>query len=370
MALTNLNDIVPYPNWPRGLRDVNTTFSSLSADSATDQVAFAIRLIEAGTIDKVHMRVSTMTGIQSMRVAFQDLDAEGKPDGTDTHFRVYTTTGSEDNTVITTGLMTTDGTDIGTKKTVAVGDKFAVVISLPSWTTGKVSWSYVPGPSDTYQFSFGWFSSNSGSSWGLWEVMPVMGIEFDDGSYPFLANTVLSETLASPSIDSGTTPDEYALKLTVPVPMRATGVFFKGSTASNTRVTLYDSIDTVLGGGVLTPDIQQTTHIRTRQVFFATPVELVAGDVYRIAWNVADLTNRFYWTMDFPVAAQRKILPNGLNMQLSEREDAGAWTDTDTEMSLAGFLVDQLGDDAGGGGGGCDYGGLANGTRVLPLAGA
>jgi hypothetical protein len=369
MALVNLNGVVEFPKWPSGAKDMSTTPGNSTLNGATDTYAVTVLIAEAGTIDKVHFRVGSSTGTNTIRVSFQNLDSNLRPDGTDTHWRDYTQTGTEDNSIIETGLITTDGTDIGTKKTVAVGDHFAIVITMQSFTSGSFAINHFNDASDNYITNSAWFDE-SGSTFTIsnrLSVNPSVMLEYSDASFPYMDNVIPYETGTNHTLDDADSPDEYALKITVPFSCRARGIFIKGATQAGVTAVLYDAADSVQGGGAIALEVEGTGQNRVRYFHFATAVEITKDVVYRIAWKPpASPTTSIIHTWSIPDANMRKVLPNGLNMERSTRVDSGTWTDSTTNLLVAGYLIDQLDDGAAGGGGSCSYGAISNGTRVLP----
>jgi hypothetical protein len=350
MALVSLGAILEYPMWPIGIRDSNTSPGALSTlNDALDTYAVTLKILEAGTIDKVHFRIGSSTGTDTLRISIQGVTAEGWPDGSDTHFRDYVQTGSEDNTVIETGLMTDTGGDGGAKKVVAVGDKIAIVITYNIFTSGSVQLTHFLTASDFYGPSAVWFDS-AGSTFTIsnnLQANPTLFLEYNDGTFPYQPHSVPYETATNHTVDDADTPDEFALRIIVPFPCRAAGIFIKGGNTNITAI-LYDAASSILGGGAITPEMESTTQLKVQYYYFATPVTLTKDLVYRIAWKPGVASNILN-TWDMPNAAMRQVLPNGLNMQLSSRVDAGSWTDIPAEMMCAGLLLDQLDGGALGG---------------------
>jgi hypothetical protein len=345
MALVSLGGIIEFPMWPTGLKDASTTPGNSTLNSATDTYAVTVHILEAGTIDKVHFRVGSSVGTDTIRVSFQNLDANLVPDGTDTHWRDYTQTGTEDNSIIETGLITDDGTDVGNKKVVSAGDTFAVVITYQTWTSGSLAINQWNDDSANYATNNAWFD-NDGATFTIsnyLSVNPSVMLEYNDGSFPFQEGTIAYETGTNHTLDSADTPDEYALRIIVPFPCRAVGIFIKGGTVAGVTGTLYDAGDTVLGGGAVSAEIIGAGQNRIRYFHFSSPVTLTKDVVYRIAWKPpASPTTSIIHTWSFPDANMREIFPNGLNMQRSTRVDSGSWTDSTTNLMCAGFLIDQI----------------------------
>ena len=118
---------------------VSTTvsFSTFLIDAAGERVAFVIRVPKTGTLDKAEFRVGTVAinAASQVRVSFQDISAaNGDPDGTQDQFRDIAGSAFASNTWMVPGLMTSDGTDTGVKRSVTQGDLLSVVIEYQTFT--------------------------------------------------------------------------------------------------------------------------------------------------------------------------------------------------------------------------------------------
>jgi hypothetical protein len=367
MALVDIGHI-RYPYTPRGLYDLNTdTLSNSHMNDATDNIAWVIQITKAGTLEQIHCRTATVGGDQTLRVSFQELDANGKPDGTDVEWRDVAVLAAEDKTIIQSGIITDDGTDTGVKRVVAVGDRFAVVFAMPAWTTSTLQLGYMIRDSDEYGECYPLFANSPPTFTHLFGDI-VGAVEYDDATFGYIPNMMIFSSTTSVTIDDADTPDEYALKIQVPFSCRVSGVWMKGGSGSvnSSFITLYSAGGSTLKGPITASDktFGSNAHTKIYNYNFDTPLELTANTVYRISWKPpASPAAKIFWYYSFPDAAMRETMSNGLNMEMSSRVDSGAWTDSDTDMPVGGFIIDQVDDGAGGGGGSCA---LTNGTAVIP----
>lgn len=359
MALTSLGGVRYFPIWPDGLYSLNTSIGSNTLNHADDRIACIIRMPVSGDISEVHFLTGFVSGAQTLQVSLQNLSA-GVPDLTVDQYRDVSVADTDDSTLFATGIITDDGTDGGVKRTVAAGDIIAVVFRLPSYSSGSLAIAGLSGGSGDGRLSRTLFS-NSGGTFSALNYNPMIAIEMADGSFPTITRSALFASAATQFVTTASTPDEYALKLTIPVPMRAIGVYIKGGSAG-VEALLYDNAGSTLAGPVTNWE-ETTSQSIVKDYYFSSPVELVAG-IYRIAWRPSDLTSRFMNVQTLGAAAHRGAWDLGANFELSTRSDAGSWTDDNTKFIVAGLIVDQLDDGAGGGGGGgCT---LINGTAVIP----
>jgi hypothetical protein len=88
------------------------------------------------------------------------------------------------------------------------------------------------------------------------------------------------------------------------------------------------------------------------------------GSTYRIGFQPADTGHNFAITViEFTDAADLDAMPGGTDFLLSTRTNAAGWAaDSTTKRPIAEFIIDDMTEPAGGGGGGTVGHGL---TRSL-----
>ena len=112
---------VPPYFWPPILtcNNVAPAYSSGTLNASADKYAFIVQCPKAGTLDTFEWRTGAVTNNpdNGIRCSFQTVDATtGYPDGVQDQYRDITGTISA-NTWQVPGLITSDGTDVGTKRT-------------------------------------------------------------------------------------------------------------------------------------------------------------------------------------------------------------------------------------------------------------
>ena len=348
-------------NWPQSLW-INSAFSLSSMSAAAHYRALSFIAPKAGDLSKFHFRTGTVTTGDDLHISFQNADSNGNPDGAVDQYRVITVDSADDNVWKTTGIISSNGTDGGAKRTVAAGDRICVVIRFNSYVAGSLWLQYM---ADAAVSGYSTFlqSTNSGSTWS--EVNGAMdaAIEYADGTIAYLKNTAAVESFTTTSTNTGSTPDEYSLRFRLPYPVRVAGVEIKGA-STDCSFALYPDSGSALASGE--PVIKGTTSLR-RSLIFSSPVDLDANVYYRIGWKPTTGTNRSLQLYNLNSAAIREAFDLGLNFSLGTRVDAGAWSD-DTAKFMLATLICIGADDGSSGGAGCSYGALSNGTRVVPVA--
>lgn len=123
----------------RVLSNTQTPFSDLLIDAAGEKVAIVFRAPKTGTLDRAEFKLDAVTQapVSGLRVSFQDVGAaDGNPDGTQDQFRTVPQGSISAGAWVVPGLMTSDGTDGGTKRSVTKGDLIAFVVEFDSFAAG------------------------------------------------------------------------------------------------------------------------------------------------------------------------------------------------------------------------------------------
>lgn len=334
-----------YPPLPGGLSSGQISISTSTMNASGDRVAFIVTCPKAGTLDRFEFRTGLVTNNpdNGIRLSFQTVNpANGDPDGTQSQFRDITGTLAA-STWQVPGLMTSDGTDTGTKRTVAAGELLACVIDFVSFVASDsfqvqyLGYSIALSGLNSYvdDGSSGAYVKDS-SSKGMLALRYNDGTyaEFSYGAWPIMTST-------STAFNSGSTPDERAIRCQVPFSMRALGVWIMVDVDNPCDIVVYDA-----GGGVvdtisLDPDIRATTTGGPYFCYFPNgPVTLTANSTYRISVKPTTGSNVTVFVYTVNSNGLLAAWPPGIEWYLSTRTDAGAWSDTTTSRILGGFIID------------------------------
>lgn len=335
------------------------TRQNLTFDSTTDRVAFIGSMPVADTLDKVYFRTGTVTTGTTVEVRIESL-SNGRPSGS----------------LIAAGASVTveiaDANDnawktaaIGTPPTLAAGAEFAVVIKYSSGSTPNLQFTaaeaelhglYGHSPACLQDTGAGTWANAAGQwNWiiegGSSGVLHLPGLLPADGSGTLQA------------FNSGSSPDEYALKFVAPFKARCVGLsaaLFNIAAGADFTLSLWPASSSVdgdaLGQAARDGDLAlSTTQDGYVSAFFA-PVTLVAGTTYYAGIRADTANNLSAGLLPAPsgITNAMRGFPLGANTaHLSTRAwsagSAGAWTDTTTTLPLISLLLDQLDDGAGGG---------------------
>lgn len=311
------------------------SFASLLIDASGERAAAILKVPKTGIITKVGFLTRTVTTSQTLRVSLETV-TNGDPSGT-----LYggsaagTQTAPASNTFYTVTL--------GTAATATKGDLIAVVIDFDS-TVGSVNIGAIGlGCIFPYcdLFTTSWTRSN---------LSPVISLEYNDGSYEYMGTMPMS-ALNLTWLDSGSTPDEWALQFSLPFPTRAIGCWIHVDGDNPFDVVLYEGT-TELTSVSLDANIRGL-NADAVYIFipFATAQSLSANTTYYLAIKPTTTSTVRIASFDVAASAVMGCFLGGTNFVLATRADSGAWSTTDTSRPFMGIVVDQFDDGAGGGGG-------------------
>lgn len=348
-----------------GLSTGNITF-----DSATDRlalVAVAPYRLFGDTVASLTFRTGTVTTGNTMEVRIETV-SNGRPSGT-----LWATN--------TNGTVVIADNDDGVWKTVTFtaaadiepGQLFAIVF-INSSGTPNLNLSYLIGTSggyvDTSMYPL-FLQDTGGGTWaspasGNQSVLPwVLGLTTAGSCY-------LSGTLPQPgsatttAFNSGSSPDEYALKFTIPFKCRCIGakVWIANIAAGGDfSISLWPSSSTVDGDALAQRSMDgdfpyATTTDGYVTVYWTTPVTLNANTVCYLGAR-ADTANSLA-VAQLVASSSTNIkafnIPTDATMGVDSRTwtagSAGAWTGiSTTTIMLASLIIDQMDNGAAAGGG-------------------
>lgn len=349
------------------------SFSALTLAASTDKVAVVFRVPRTGTLDKFEWMagaVSINSG-SAVRCSFQDPStANGDPDGTQDQFRDMAGTAVTANTWMVPGLITSDGTDGGSKRSVTRGDRLCAVLEYQTFTAAdSVAVNTISSFPTIVGFPYP--DRQTGGTWTKSSNYPVIALKYNDGTYEYIAANVWpvegSTAFPALSLNTGSTPDEAGNIFQLPFPCRATGAWVMtnpGAAGRDFDLVLYDSDgSTPLQTTSVDTDVLRTaTAPSTVLMHFPTTSALSANTNYRIVFKPTTASNTSTYECVVNAAAIMAALPGGSNWHKTTRSDAGAWTQDTTNRVMIGLLLDGFDDAAAGSGGGirlAGHGGLA-----------
>lgn len=363
MALVDLQSTMEFPRWYNNYFNTNNPGNTQDITTANDRHAVAFYAPQDGDIEQIHIQMGSLINAQDLHIAIQDVDTEFKPDGTDDEFVVLPLASLTANTLIASGPITSDGTGGGTRRTVSKGDKLVVVFKFDG-TIGDVDFISGVAPGAAGMIPNTWISSNAGSTWSTKDHMPNFAIEYvTDGIVYSQDMYPVQSVSTSSSFNTGTSPDEQAMKFRIPFNGRVKGAFVWGSVTTALEYSIENAGGSVLAGPASVHADASATG-QKRYVEWPTPVELTIDTDYYLIWTPNTASSKTHKYFNLNAAAIRAALPAGITSSYNTRTSLGAWSEDTTKTCPFGLAFDQLDDGAGGGGGGSCA--LVNGTAVIP----
>jgi hypothetical protein len=349
MALVNSGRIW-YPEVDSWSASYGTT---LAMTGAGFKAAFLVSVPTTGAITHVGIRTGTVTSSQTLRVSLQTPDGTtGDPSGT-----LYG--GSALGTQAAPASNTAYRVALGTSASATYGDQVWVVVEFDS-TAGNLVISTLTQLTNHGYPACSLFNGTTWTRSGGWFCGYL-----DYGGTVYDCETVPASAITVTTVNSGSTPDEYAMKFSLPFPCRARGFMVLGTPGSATATcdyVLYDAGSSAIASRSFDPKrMFGASAARPTPDIFNAPAAIAANTVYRLAIKPTSVNavNLTYW--DFPTAASLDALPGGQNVSASSRTDAGPWTDVATRRLLIALWIDQVDDGvSAGGGSGYSRGRLVN----------
>lgn len=307
-------------------------------NASGDRIGFVIQCPKAGVLDKFEFRTNAVANNpdNGIRPSFQTIDlATGFPDGTQDQFRDITGTITADTWQVP-GLMTSDGTDTGTKRTVAAGELLGCVVDFVSFVASDSFQVATLGSTAPIRNQY--MADGSTGAYAMNATnMPILALKYDDGTYAtFTLPFWPVQNWNAIATGTGTTPDERALKIVaLPLAMRTTGVWVLGDLDGTIDLVLYNAASGVIDTISLDPDVRNAGNSARQFALWPNgPHTLSAGVVYRVAVKPTSATTCYVETIEVPSSGYMQCLPGGSNLILSTRTDGGAWSDDATRRPM------------------------------------
>ncbi len=358
MALQNINGIY-YPHPPIAYdlgQSASGGYDATLLDGSTDRLGFLVRVPKTGTLQAVGFLTGTVTTGDTLKISFQDVDTTtGYPDGVVDQYRTVTVADTDDDTWITTGIISSDGTDTGTKRSVTRGDRLFIVIEFDAYVAGNLNLKGIGNTTRTNFFDESYRVNDlAGTGWVKDpDTFPCFALQYDDGNYYRVGPILPVSNLSYYTINTGTTPDEVALAFQVPFACRVDGLWAFVELDGDADLVLYDSDgSTSLASVSLDSNIRTTVTMCPLYVPLLTEVTLSINTEYYVSIKPTTATSINVKYGDVASTAIMAAMPGGANLVCAERTDAGAWTKINTRRPFLGVSISALDDGVGGGGGG------------------
>lgn len=358
-----------YPEYiPANAAIGGSYYQNFLIDAAGEKVAMIVRAPKTGTLNRAGFLLGTVTAGDTLKVSFQDVDpATGDPDGTADQYRTVAIADTDDdkwiggNSTPALGVMTSDGTDSGLKRSVTQGDLLAVVIEFDNRVNGNLNVRHFGTPNFSRVTMMGQsYVDHYTTSWvkasvtGSTACGGIVLLEYDDGSSSYIPGTLPAASFNYAQYHINSTPDEAMLRFSLPFPAKVTGYWFGADLDGDAELFLLDSGGSVVANSTvsLDKDIRAATAGSVFGVLLANEITLAANTTYYLSLKPTTASALMLYYFNAPSNAAFGQASCGTACYWAQRVDGGAITTTDTRRPLMGLILSAVSDGAGGGGGG------------------
>lgn len=309
-------------------------------DATGEKVALIGRVWnEDGTtksIRKVGIRFGSVTkaGGSALTLSLQDVDLTAgpvfRPDGTQDQTVAIPNASITANTFLLSGALSAD-------RSVAFGEMVAVVVEFDG--SGRLG-------ADSFRIdsinvlSHGYSSASMAlftSSWSEVSCLPTVLFEFSDGTYGSFDGGVVINSGGTLQHNSGSTPDEVALKFNAPFDCVCDGGWIRTWKDANHDIVLYQGTTQIAIASV-DANAVSGTYVQTHYFTFPAVSLTMAGGPYYLAHKPGGSNTRVFYA-DVDNSAYWAAMPGGTDVTYASRTDGGAWTETATRRLAAGVRL-------------------------------
>jgi len=350
---------------PVPFNTVVPAFVSMLMDATGEKVAFIIQAPKTGTLDKFEFRIgaSLQLPTNGLKCSFQDVDlGTGDPDGTVDQYRVVT--GLSADSWVIPGLVTSDGTDGGTKRSVARGDLLACVVEFQSFNLLDVVNVLALDISSTAFIGSPPYSDHSTVLWAKQTNGPILVLKYDDGTYEHITGGICYpiKDLVNTDFNGSSVTKLWGLAFSFPTDVLVGGVYVRMAAPTNATLTLYDK-DGVFALEIvdLNSGVQVATTGHYHAIRFKKDHLLRANEVYRVGLNTTSFfTSITLYTFDTNGATLMNAVDGGQSFYLTnaDSEFVPDWVDFPASRPWMGVIVTGVDHDISGGSGGPGWEGV------------
>lgn len=347
MTIQSIGGGLWVPRAPIGVDNAPTFTNAATIDAASEKGGFVFRITKAGNVAKILWGVRTVTTGATVDVRLETVDATtGLPSGT-----LWATNTNASQVVNSTDDDVQFVTTLTATATVAVGDWVAVVISNPAASFGNM---LIRAFQDEAMDSA--YCCQYVSSWAKNDVgAPVVGLEYDDGSYPMHEGCwPLSNAATLTTYSNSSTPDVRGLYFSLPFPTRVRGWWANIDLDGTADIKLIDSDGvTALQTVSLDPDIRVNAVSGLHSGWFGSTSTLTKDTVYRLVVEPTSTTAIGLNEMDVSAVAVWGGIHCGATFYHTSAKDptgTGSWTNTTTKRPWMGLIIDGFDDGVSAGG--------------------
>lgn len=337
------------PPFPAGLPAFVST--ALTCNASGHSVACILKAPKSGVLDGFEILLgSSPVAANGLRFSFQTVGtSSGDPDGTVDQYRIITPASGWN----ASGLMTSDGTDSGAKRTVARDEVIACVVDFPSFSSGDSFSARQLNANSAQQVPYTYHFTSTGVRTG--EPL-CLALKYEDGTYPFLQGNIYPVSTLS-SISLNPSPAEIAMAFQFPSEVLLGGASFRMTLPSSgdPRMVLYGPDNEELSSSLIrrgiTRSVSSSLHVFS---FFSRDIKIRANETYRLAIRGGIGTAAAVQGYNVASSDLLHVLEGGPAWVWASRSDytgsgaSGTWTEIATRRPWAHLLVTGIDHEIGG----------------------
>jgi len=344
MALTAIADAVPYPSlvWMPG----GVASGVLTINAANNEAAQVFIAPKTGNINTLHFCTGAVTTGATVTVALKAVDASGDPAAVIASESLVIAN-ADDNKHLQVIL--------DPVAAVAAGTPYALCVINPAIGFGNMRINSYLGIAGLATRAFPYADLLVGV-WAKQTRMMAAAVGYDDATLYNIGSGLFVNGVATDT-NSGSSPDEVGNRFQVPVPCKASGIYFEPSAfaaGADYVLTLYDS-DGLTPLAQITLDGDHRASAASGLVLVEFPaVTLLANTTYRVAVRATTVNNVSYMLYSVEVNADLSVAAGGVQCYHTGRTwnpGPGAWTDTATQRILIGVMLSTFDNGVSAGGG-------------------
>lgn len=329
--------------------------TTVALTAAGHKWAWIFRVPRTGTLDGFGHWVpgtTNLDGASVMRYSFQNVAANGEPDGVQDEYKDVPDAGIAAGAWLDIHPLTDDGTPTGIKRAVTKGDLMAAVVEYETFN-GANTYDFLKADAATVSLAsaFPYHVEDVGAGY-VKQVRPslfALRYETGTGEYyePVSPDLFPAVALQQDSFNSGSTPDEIGVKIVPPFPAKATGFWVRMSCAiagTAWDVILYDDADVAQASLSLTKASVSDAGVMQFH-YFSNEVSLEINKTYRLAVKPTTLNNIQLFRIDAAGAAHLDGLSGGAAVIRTYRTNGGAWSEDGTKRSFLALAMSHFESD-------------------------
>lgn len=317
------------------LPDESEVFDAIAydLDTADEKLAQIFQSPVSDDITQVKFLIGSVTVEGDVDVRIETVSVTtGDPTGTlaDTNSNIVVSIVSGDANSLLTATLTG-------ACTLVRGTRYALVFNAESVNTPNVQILYT----SDYNSDFPYLEVNTGS-WSNPNDLAVFAYLNFGGTYYTIEGLRGLSTTSTATYNNTDTPDEIALKFTLPFPARIRSAWVWTDGAGDFDLVLYDKDDAVLLSTSHDKDqMGQTSGVARRVLYFDdAAVTLNRDQVYRLSLKPTSVTDIKLERIAVAATADMDSWEGGQDFVESTRTDAGGWSDSTTTRPMMAIEFD------------------------------